>query len=245
MIRTLKNDRRNFAAVCLAATLISACGIMGGTTRTVVQLDTLPPAAHLRPLVVGSVTSEGESVRLTSVGPLTVEGFNDHDRATIEDSLGVTLVAATREMERQSGDLIRIHLLIRKYLLGVSNGNIAILTGVEWVLAGPSNQVLFQDSFYAARECHLPNMCTLGGEKDAIRSAIVKRIAQKAIVAATGGAPDTTDTEGTYSSFESAAAKMPKKIKGWGINESKELDLKWAEMRGPMDWHLYLAYRPH
>lgn len=246
-----------FVILSLAATLLSACGTMGGTTRSVVQLETLPSIGQMRSVSVGSVAREDEGIRLMNVGVFGWGKFSDEDQTNIEASLSDTLLTVTRKSGQPSGDPIKIHVLIRKYYVGSSNNAVAIFAGIDWVSAGPTNQILFQESFYATSECHFPRLCTLGSQKDVVNSAIIKRIAQKAITLAAGGRPESISIEGTYSTFESAAATMPETLRSWGTmflagsvpvflpgSGPAKVALEWAEMKTPVDWEQRLTNAP-
>ena len=250
----LKLRTINFVLLILAGTLLSACGIMGNTTRSVVQIENQPATGQFRPISVGTVAREDEGNRLLNVRVFAWGKFSDDDQSNIEASLADTLHAATHRIGQPSGDPIKVHVLIRKYFVASSNNGGAIFAGVDWALTATNNQLMFQDAFYATRECHFPQLCTLGGLKDAVNSAIIRRIAQKAITFATGGHPESVSNVGTYSTFESAAATMPTTIKSSGAvylsgsvpvfvpdSAPAKVEVDWAEMKPPVDWNRRLT----
>ncbi len=214
--------------------------------RSVAQFEPPPSGGHLRPVSVGSVSHEDEGVRLIYPRLGYAWGkFSDEDQANIKGSLADTLLAATRKSGPPIGEPIKVHVLIRKYYVEGSNSAAAIFAGVDWVAAEQTNQLLFQESFYATSKGHFPQLFTLGSLKDAVNSAIIKRIAQKAITLAAGGHPESINVEGTYSTFDGAAASMPEILKSSDIfvagGPPVKVELEGAEMKTPVDWKSHLA----
>lgn len=247
----------NLCLMLLTSIVLSACGTTGGTTRAVIPLDALSVTGPIRPIMLDSLAHEEEGIRLMSVGVVGWGRFDGEDLANIQASLSETLRAATGKYASSNQEPLRIHVLIRKYFVGASNNAGAVFAGIDWAAVASGN-VLFHESFYATGECRLT--CTLGGVKDAVNLAMVKRIAQKAVVLGSGRRPDTSDAPGTYSAFERAVATMPNTLQSWhnlvlgraptmilvtAEGGKEKLTFEWAEMRTPFDWNSRLQGAPH
>jgi hypothetical protein len=233
------------------------CGMTGTTTHSQVSPDSVPKAVQVRPTVLASITREEEGVRLMSVGVFAWGRFDENDQSNIAASISDALATAARGADAVVGEPIEVHVLIRKYFVGASNNAGAVFSGVDWVAATLSKEVLYHDSFYATSYCKFPRICTLGSEKDVVNHAIVERIVTRAFVFASGQSPGSVATNRTYATFAEAAATMPEVLKSWGTaflvgsipvivpgTAPRDLSLEWAEMGTPVDWSRKLRDSP-
>jgi hypothetical protein len=197
--------------------VLLACGTTGHTTRAPVDLGALPvPAsAELRPVAVGSVEADPSGIRLMNVGSYAWGKFDESDLANLRVSLEDTLAAATKGRTLAAEASVRVHLVIRDYVVATSNNAGAVFVGVEWYAAAGDDPCLFGESFYATSSGRF--IGTIGGRKDDAHRAIVKRISLTALALAAGQRPLPAEVDGTFSSFEKAAATMPESIQSWGV----------------------------
>ena len=233
---------------------MSGCGIMGYTTRTVIDLETLPKIAQMRPTSLASITRNEQGEHLTTVGRVHAWGaFDDNDQSNIAASIEDALAAAVREKQVTVDEPIRVHVLIREYLLRMSTHFVAIVSGVDWAVVNSSNEILFQDTFYATSYCETPAICAVGYEKDKVNHAIVERIAKRAILLAMGMDPTPIVPDRTYSTFKEADATVrfsPRSLVTdflFGRRPGSESEhMFWvesAELKTPTDWALRLRVR--
>jgi len=237
-----------FSSVLIAAFLLSGCGTTGVTTRSAVDVGALA-ASSFRPISVDSVAREEAGIKLMSVGVRAWGRFDDRDQANIKGSLEDTFAAATQGRTRPDGEPIKIHLVIRKYLVAGSNNEGAVLAGVDWCATDAKDAILFQESFYATHSVRF--IGTLGGLKDTVNKAIVKRIAQSSLALAANERPIGAAVQYTYATLEQAAATMPDSLASWDQprlvhigpprSAPEKVSLAWAEMRPPIDWKERLA----
>jgi hypothetical protein len=235
--------------------LVSGC-YGGHTTRFVVPLDNAELLSGLRPVKVASLEREEEGIRLINVGVKAWGKFDDDDQANIRASLENTLIAATRGRVVGNTETINIYIVIRKYIVGVSNNAAAVWAGVDWCAADANNQVLFQEVFYATSTGRL--VVTTGGVKDDVNFAIVKRIAQSTVGLAASSQPVALNVPDTYSTYEEAAATMPQTLRSWGMvvfipvyttqmpgyipgTDPERFQLELAAINEPIDWQTRLA----
>lgn len=236
------------SVVFMATFLLSACAAtMGHTTRVVVPLDNAELLDGLRPTKVATLGREEDGIRLMNVGVKAWGKFDDDDQENIRASLEDTLTEATRGRVAGNAEPINVHIVIRKYFVGSSNVAAAVWAGVDWCAADANNRVLFQEAFYATSTGRFVG--TLGGNKDNVNRAIVKRIAQSTIALAASLQPGELKVAGTYSAFEEAVATMPETLRSWGLilftapiplyipgTKPERLPLEWALMQEPIDW---------
>jgi hypothetical protein len=245
------------ATVSMAVLFLSACGTTGETSRTTVTLENIPPSSELRQTNVASVESDFDGIRLVNVGVQPWGKFDANDMANLEGSLNDTLKAVTKGHLSADQGMISVHLVIRKYIVATSNNAGAVWAGVDWCVADRDNRILFQETFYATSSARL--IGTVGGVKDAVNRAIVKRIAQSTIALAANSRPGAVKVSGTYSTFEEAAATMPQTLysppychtyRTWFLEFLETCDppkppepfpFELALMKAPIDWQKRLA----
>jgi hypothetical protein len=243
------------ATVVMLALFLSACW-GGHTTRFVLALDDTPLSGQWRQTNVASVARDPDGMMLINVGVKPWGKFDDDDQANIETSLKDTLATATQGHSFTDEGTINIHLMIRKYIVAISNNAAYIWAGVDWCVADANNRVLFHEIFYATSTGHL--VVTTGGVKDDVNRAIVKRIAETTIHLAANSPLAALNVPDTYSTFVGAAATMPETLRSWpvpapipiyggttattlvGGTAPEHFPLALAEIKESIDWQMRL-----
>jgi hypothetical protein len=250
-----KTLRRGVGAVILA---LAGCGTTGVTTPTEHRPPTLAPTVKVRPTSLGSIDRDETGIRLMSVGVFPWGKFDNTDQANIESSIKSALISAQQASSVAADSPAYVHVLIRKYFVGASNNEGAILAGIDWVISSEDKSLLYHDAFYVTHTCKFPRICTLGSEKTEVNKAIVERVVRRALSIGAGGNPNAEVVEHAYDSFGEAAATMPEVLRSWGSaflvgssvvltpgTKPRDVPLDWAEMQQPVDWSARLSPSHH
>ncbi len=193
--------------IACVAILASGCGTTGKTWRFVLHIpSTTPPTASVR---VGSVTVEKDAASLQSVAVYQWGKFTTNDLDNIEHSLRDTLSEAapfSPDREKQ----LRVHVVIRKHYVAVSNTAGAALACVAWAATDATNGVVFSEQFYVAHYIYVAG--TAGSLKDSVHRTIVRRVVEGALHLA--GARDAargpdSNVPNTFLSFDDAVRHLP------------------------------------
>jgi hypothetical protein len=142
--------------------------------------------------------------------------FGPDDLKNIEQSLQDTIaphLAATS----CSGEVeMDIHLVIRRYVVSISNTAGAVLACVAWAATTPGGSLVYQEQFYASDAIYL--IGTIGLLKDSVHQAIVRRIAVTSLAIAQNSAANTQSSifEKTSTSREEAASRLPRTMVSLG-----------------------------
>jgi len=203
-------------ATMAAAFCLVACAVTGSTSRETVSLreSAVGTSAPLRAIEVDSIERDPAGIRLINVGSYAWGKFGDGDLANLRGSLEDTLAAASADHPRAEAEAIRLHVLIRQYIVGTSNDEGAVWAGIEWRASAGKDPCLFEETFYATSSRRFWG--TVGGEKDIVDRAIVKRIALTALALSSGKLTRPAGVEHTYSTFKAASASMPETLASWG-----------------------------
>jgi len=224
-------------AVILSLLLLAGC-----SSRTVVlsPKDVGGSEGVQRPIMLRSMELEPDASALVTVQTFPVGAFNDEDFATLRGSLNETtstLRAAGASTQRAP---LRLHVVIRRYLLAHSNSGGAILSCVAWA-AEVDGQVIYTEQFYATAVTFL--MGTTGGQKTDVNTRIVQRIVSRAVLLSrdTSRPPDTS-TERTYDTFEDALKDLPRRLTSVAPTgkrvyaTSGSVPWAWAKPSTDIDW---------
>jgi hypothetical protein len=202
-------------------TSLVVIGLCLATCRTAGKLvslegSALPASAELRAIEVRSFALDAAGVRLISIGTYPMDRFDDEDFANLRRSLEVTLVAASAGHPRSPAEPIRLDVQIRQYVVGSTTTERAVWAAVEWHAGAGNDACLYQEVFYATGASGL--FGTAPGEKDAVNRSIVERVAASALALASGHVTRSEPVEGTYSTFDAAAASVPEVIERWTLH---------------------------
>jgi hypothetical protein len=144
--------------------------------------------------------------------------FEPDDLRNIEQSLRDTIVPQLPATIRSTGPRLDVHLMIRRYMVSVSNTAGAVLASVTWAVTESDGKLIHHEQFYASEAVYLVG--TIGLLKESVHKAIVRRISTTALAFAAGPAaakarPTTFDN--TYTSFEEAASRLPQTMVSMGV----------------------------
>jgi hypothetical protein len=205
------------SAMCAVAGL-SACGITGGTSRITVDprpQGSAPPLSEVR---IASAAVDADAAHLFAVGTVHPWGrFDDADLKNLEGSLRDSIAAGVPASFRPSAPAVDVHVVVRRYLVAVSNSGGAVFATVAWAASTQEGKPLFQEEFYASDWARMS--ATIGALKDAVHEAIVRRVAVTSMALASGpaaAAARPTAFDKTSTSFEEAAARVPGQLASMG-----------------------------
>ncbi|MBU5611507.1 hypothetical protein [Geomonas azotofigens] len=224
-----------FASSLLVSSLLLSCAYYGSTSREGVSVRKPPDSMPLRPVTVANVTLHFTGVRLITLPFTPLARFTEEDRGNFAGSLDKTLNAAMK-WHQLNGDEVRVHVIIRRHIVGWSSEYNAAFAGFAWCAADPAGNILFQEQFYATDRCG--TLCNLGDLKDSVNRAAIKRIATKALAVATGdGGNAQVKFAGTYDTFDAATGSIAGAVRYWRtVRDVRNFDLDWMEMSQPIDW---------
>ena len=209
------------ALVLSAFTILSACGTTGTTSRFVLDSGREKSAPLLAEIRIASAAVDAGASRFLAVGRVRPWGkFDAEDLGNLEKSLRDSIAAAIPATFNPSEPRMDVHVVVRTYLVAVSNTAGAVFATVAWAATTAGGKPVFQEEFYASDSVHL--IGTIGGLKDAVHRAIVRRIAVTSLALASGPAAAgarPTAFEKTSTSFEEAAARVPKTMVTMGSPE--------------------------
>jgi hypothetical protein len=203
----------------MLSVLLSACAAtMGHTTRKAVEVDRALTNAPINPIQVKTVDVDSAGIQLLSVGVKPWGRFDADDLQNIRGSLEDTVAAAMQSRGSSgTGSETQIHLVIRGYFVAASNNAAGVLAVVDWCVANQDAHVLYQEVFYASHAARLVG--TLGGEKDTVDQAIVRRVAETSLLLSSGASPDhlPRKVKDTYDGFKEAIAGLPENFQSMGV----------------------------
>lgn len=196
--------------VCIA---ISGCGTTGATSQFVLPLDLGRSAQVGSDIRVASSAMEANASHLNVVNVRPWGKFGPDDLRNLEYSLRDTMRQNVPARSPSSGSRLDIHLVVRSYIVSVSNTAAAVLACAAWAATTADGEILYQEQFYASKAGYL--ITTTGLLKDSVHKAIVRRIAATAIALASGNALPAT-FEGTSISLEEAVSRVPRTLMSFG-----------------------------
>lgn len=198
------------AIMLLVCAGLSACGTTGTTSRFV--LDSKQNAPLLAEVRISSAAMDPGASRHLAVGKVRPWGkFDAEDLRNLEESLRDSVAAAVPATFQPSAPRLDVHVVVRSYLVAVSNTGGGVFATIAWAASNAQGEPVFQEEFYASDSVHF--IGTVGGLKDDVHRAIVRRIAVTTLALASGpaaAAARPTTFEKTSTSFEEAAARVPK-----------------------------------
>lgn len=192
---------------------LSACGTTGTTFPFVLSLDLSKGQQPVRDIRVESARMAPDAATLHAVAVRAWGKFEPQDLTNIEYSLRHTIAPHIPVAVRSTQPTLDVHLMIRRFAVSVSNTGGAVLASVTWALAKSDGELIYQEQFFASDSMHL--IGTIGGLKDSVHKATVRRIATTALMlAAEKVQPMTFDN--TYATHEEAAARLPQTMVSMG-----------------------------
>jgi hypothetical protein len=194
----------------------AGCGTTGGTSTFVLR-----PPSGARPLAkqlsVAAVIMEEEAPALIAVAVFEWGKLDTNDVAHIAQSLRDTVRLLPSSPAEPPRPQLEIHVVVRKYVVALSNTSGAVLARVAWAVTEEGGELIHQEEFYCAKKVYLVG--TIGLLKDSVHKAVVQRIAERSALLASQK-PATVVGEvrvkSTYDSIEEAAAHLPKRMVSMG-----------------------------
>lgn len=206
------------ALTLLVCSALSACGTTGKTSPFVLELDPPKSQKAVFDIRIASAAMEPDAAIFHSVNVQTWGKFETDDLRNIEQSLRDTIAPQIPATIPSTGPRLDVHLVIRRYMVSVSNTGGAVLTGVAWAATDSDGKLIFHEQFYAAESVYLVG--TIGLLKESVHKAIVLRIATTSLALAAGPAAEKarpTTFDNTYTTLEEAASQLPKTMVSMGV----------------------------
>lgn len=245
------------AAGIAAITLLAAgCSATTRTRPFVLALDPATPRGA-RSLAVASATQAQDAARLYTVGVVEWGRFDEQDLANIGRSLADTIALHAPAGTDAAAAPLEIHLHVRRYLIAVSNTAGGALACVAWAMVDEDGQVRYSSQFYAAAAVEY--FGTLGGVKNHVHEAIIRRIATTALhVSADPAEPLPIEFEGSYPLLSDAIDTLPRQFVSRGdaagmaqrdpgalfmVTAAESIPWEAAEPPAEFDWGAYLEPR--
>ena len=111
---------------------LPACGTTGDTSRFALPLEVPQTPQGIDAVRVASAAMDENAAYLNAVNVRPWGKFGPNDLSNIEDSLRDTLAPYATAPSRAAESRLDIHLVIRRYVVGVSNTGGAVLACVAW-----------------------------------------------------------------------------------------------------------------
>ena len=193
----------------------SGCGTTGKTSHFALHIPATNSTVHAT-IKIASANMETNAAQLVAIQVFAWGKFDTNDLANIERSLRDTLSASEPVKAAEADAELRIHFVIRKYILDASNTGGAVLACIAWAATDAKDQILYREQFYVARKLYLVG--TLVMLKDSVHQSIVRRIAESSIRLASrpGETPQPVVVEHTFLSYEEAISHLPKHLVSMG-----------------------------
>lgn len=204
--------------VLFACATLSACGIAGGTSRFVLPLDLGQRPKVTSEIHVASAGMDANPAYLNAVNVFRWGKFDAGDLRNLEESLRDTITRHLPTTSRSTESRLDIHLVIRRYVVSVSNTAGAVLACVAWAATSSQGTLIFEEQFYASHAAYFVG--TIGLIKDEVHRAIVGRIATTALTLAsdpTAASARPTTFENTSTSLNEAASRLPRTMVSMGV----------------------------
>jgi hypothetical protein len=198
---------------------LPACGTSGKTSPFLLDLDLPKDQKAVSDIRIASVAMDPDAAILNVeyVKPWNHK-FSPDDLRNIEQSLRDTIVVQLPATIRSTGPRLDVHLMIRRYMVSVSEIDRAVLANVTWAATDSKGQLIYHEQFYASDGMAQRAVVKLtsGLFKESVHKAIVRRIATTSLALAAGPAaakarPTTFDN--TYTSFDEAASRLPQTMR--------------------------------
>ncbi len=244
------------ALVLSACATLSACGITGGTSRFVVPLGLSQPPIVTSEIRVASAGMDVNPAYLNAVAVFRWGKFDADDLRNLEVSLRDTITQHLPRPSRLTESRLDIHLVIRRYVVSVSNTAGAVLACVAWAATDSQGTLIFEEQFYASDVVYVVG--TIGLLKDSVHEAIVRRIATTSLALASDPSAASLEPltfEKTSTSLDEAASRLPRTMVSMGVPMPSPIALvgllipsgistvQWevAKQSENFDWKGYLA----
>ena len=204
--------------IFLACAGLPGCGTTGKTSPFVLALDLPAGQKAISDIRIASAAMDPDAAILNVVKVRPWGKFEPEDLRNIEQSLRDTIAAQIPAAVRSTGPGLDVHLMIRRYIVSVSNTGGAVLASVTWAATESGGKLGYHEQFYASEAVYLVG--TIGLLKESVHKAIVRRIATTSLALAGGPAAAKarqTTFDNTYTSLEEATSHLPQTMVSMGI----------------------------
>lgn len=212
----LVNSKARLGIGILGLCFVSGCGTTGATVRQTVQLDVHSLNRNFVAIVIEDVDIVPGGNDLYAVGVQEWGRFDTQDLSNLQGSLEDTIQSVMVGKHLDSSEKVRVSVLLRRYVVAATNHSGHVLATVDWCAAQSNGSVLYRELFYAADDVHLVG--TLGGLKDTVNAAIVRRIAESSLLIASGVVAKgelPRKVPDTYESFTEVSTMLPAEMGSW------------------------------
>jgi hypothetical protein len=206
------------ALTLMVCALFSACGSTGKTSPFVLNLNLPEDQKEVMDVRIASAAMDPDAAILNTVNVKPWGKFEPDDLRNIEQSLRDTISPQLPATVRSAGPGLDVHLMIRRYVVSLSNTSGAVLTCVAWAATESEGSLIYHEQFYAADSARLVG--TIGLIKESVHKAIVRRIATTSLALAAGPVPTNAwpaTFDNTYTTIEEAASGLPQTMVSMGI----------------------------
>lgn len=249
------------SAIIAAGVALAGCGITGTTSRLTHELRAGTGESLVSDVRVASAAADADATRFLVVGRVHPWGrFEAEDLRNIEGSLVDTIRANTPAQFRASQPPLDVHLVIRRYVVAISNTGGAVLAIAAWAAVDAERRIVFEEQFYAWDSGYL--VVTVGMLKETVHRAIVRRVATTSMALASGPgyARARTPVANTSTSLEEAVSRLPGTLRTKGnaflmssgsnallaigavVPQATARNIPWrsAQVEEAFDWPAYL-----
>jgi len=194
---------------------------MGKTSRQVVEMENMRlsgESARVELITLALLPDAAEQYPI-GVGRIESYGFTEDDLENLRGSFVDTLQNALAPRTVRSDQSIKLHLLIRRYMVAYTNHSIAMMAAINWCATEKDGSVLYREDFYVPRSWNVIGPPP-GDVKNAIAQAIIRRVAASSLILAAlpqGRHDLPKPTRGTFTNFDEAIAKLPEEARSWGF----------------------------
>lgn len=198
----------------LAFCFIAGCGI-GGATKPV-SVDLQKVSGEMPTVVSGVIDFDSSKMLAQNTTPFKCPqaAFSQKDLSNLKVSLDRCL----KQISGSSSERVSINVMVRANMISYSNGEVAILSAVEWCLSDEQSRVIFNDKFFVSKYFGALAMKTLGGAKEQVMEKIVMRIIGTATQIENGNRTlSAVAVDDVYDSFAHAVSKLPANMTFVGI----------------------------
>jgi len=187
----------------------------------------------------------GKSIGIEALGSGRYR-YDEKDLAVFQQMLD-----ETNPMPGAPEDSVRIHIVVRRYLVAYHESEAAGIACVAWALTNPQNQLVFDETIYAAAYTDWKGV---NGVKHPMNQGLTKRIHSAAQAVASGLSPGAPPTS-VYEDYDSAAAAVPDALgpvfvisfqRGGvqrGVEYTGETGEEFARCDDSIDWYHRLGIR--
>ncbi len=208
----------NVKGLCLLVALcvaIAGCGTTGATKTFVLPIDSAATSSLEHPLKLGSFAVAEDANFVIAAGTYEWGTLDAADQHKFESSVQATLDTIDWQFADEAAPIWEIHVFLRRHIIAHDNNSAGLLVCVSWALASASGTVVYEEQFYATNSAFLVG--TLGGVKNSVNRAVVRRIIESSLRLASSEPLSSTSIKYTYDTIAEAANTLPAQYQSWPV----------------------------